>query len=587
MTGTVTKGLALRGDLDLYDGTLAGSRTDSTGGTTSGLRIGDLVDVLSVFGAGDTANQTRATLATATGALGSANVGLALAPGVWAIDDDLTIAANFSIFLPPGGVFNVSAGKTLTIAGVFYRAHGTFSSGSGAVTISGTDVLGGVGSGNTAEYAVDTGASDVYVINPSPTVASYAAGQMFRFRVANGNSGASTLNVSGLGAKAIVQADGATALATGNLTTGQIVTVSYESVGDEFHLTPTEQPVANPAKTDANNVYSKTETWKLGADVTSATALAVNIDGNIFDITGTTTVTSLATKGVGTIAVLQFDSALILTHHASNLVLPDAQNITTAAGDIAVLYEYASGDWRLLSFQRATLGGYTTVVKTYAAGSHTWSKPANLISIVVEAQGGGGGGGGTANPGTTEAGAGAGGGGGGYARKMLLAAALGSSESVTVGAVAAGGSSSNGIIGNASTFAVASGTNIVGNGGGAGKSATGAVGVRVEAGAVGGAATGGDINITGSGTGPAFSMGNDSWGDTGTQALAFSSPGGSGFFGGGGGSSSATETTTTSGGAGTNGGGGGGSSAGDGGGAVTGGAGGAGLVVVTELIKAI
>ena len=159
---------------------------------------------------------------------------------MWAIDDDLTIAANFSIFLPPGGVFNVSAGKTLTIAGVFYRAHGTFSSGSGAVTISGTDVLGGVGSGNTAEYAVDTGASDVYVINPSPTVASYAAGQMFRFRVANGNSGASTLNVSGLGAKAIVQADGATALATGNLTTGQIVTVSYESVGDEFHLTPTQ-----------------------------------------------------------------------------------------------------------------------------------------------------------------------------------------------------------------------------------------------------------------------------------------------------------------------------------------------------------
>lgn len=287
---------------------------------------------------------------------------------------------------------------------------------------------------------------------------------------------------------------------------------------------------------------------------------------------------------------------VVIVHDTGASGTIDGQSaVTLSATNQAVMLTSNGSTWHTSSSHRInTFTGLTTVVKTYAAGSHTWTKPANLISAIIEVQGGGGGGGGTANPGGDEAGAGAGGGGGGYARKMLLAADLGATESVTVGAVAAGGSSSNGIIGNASTFAVASGTNIVGNGGGGGKSAVGAVGVRVEAGAVGGAATGGDINITGSGTGPAFSMGNASWRATdsnldspGTQALAFSSPGGAGFFGGGGGSSSATETTTATGGAGTHGGGGGGSGSGDTGGAVTGGAGGAGLVVVTEFIKVL
>lgn len=353
MTGTVTKGLALRSDLDLYDGTLAGSRTDSTGGTTSGLRIGNTVDVLSVFGSSDVSNQTRATIVTATGALGAQNVGLVFVPGTWTIDDDITVAANFSVFIPPGCVFSVASGKTLTLAGVVYRAHATYAAGSGTLTISGTDVLGGVGAGNTAEYAVDTGSADTYVIAPSPAVAGYVAGQMFRFKVKTLNTGASTLNVSGLGTRNILQADGATALAAGDLVAGQIVTVSYEGVDGEFHLSPTAQPAANPAKTDADNVYSGTETWKLGADVVSATALAVNIDGNIFDVTGTNTVTSLRSKGIGTIITLQFDGVLTLTHHSSDLVLPGAANIITAAGDVATFYEYASTDWRCLSYQRA------------------------------------------------------------------------------------------------------------------------------------------------------------------------------------------------------------------------------------------
>lgn len=97
-----------------------------------------------------------------------------------------------------------------------------------------------------------------------------------------------------------------------------------------------------------------TAIWQKGADVASATALPLLSDGNSVDVTGTTTVTSINSVGVGTWVMLQFDGALILTHHASNLILPGGANITTAAGDHALMYEYASGLWRGAIFERGS-----------------------------------------------------------------------------------------------------------------------------------------------------------------------------------------------------------------------------------------
>ena len=95
--------------------------------------------------------------------------------------------------------------------------------------------------------------------------------------------------------------------------------------------------------------------WSKGADVASATALAVLTDGNYFDVTGTTTITSInTTGGVGTQIKLHFDAACLLTHHATDLILPGGANITTAAGDEAEFIEYASGDYRCTSYTRAT-----------------------------------------------------------------------------------------------------------------------------------------------------------------------------------------------------------------------------------------
>lgn len=106
--------------------------------------------------------------------------------------------------------------------------------------------------------------------------------------------------------------------------------------------------------------------WTLGADAASAGALALGA-GNIFDITGAVTITSIASKGVGSIVVLQFDGALTLTHHATDLILPGAANITTADGDIATLYEYATGDWRCISYTKKALAPGAATTATNAA----------------------------------------------------------------------------------------------------------------------------------------------------------------------------------------------------------------------------
>lgn len=230
---TITKGLIQRADMALYDGkTLTATREDSTGGTLSGLRVGDWVDVLSVYGSGE--NYTYGTVKRAVDAIGSStNVALLFAPGTWTITENLTIPSNLTCFVPAGAVFSVSAGKTLTIAGVLFRMHGTYTGGSGTVTVSGSDILGSTANTGTDVYAVDSGAADAYVITTGASISSYSAGQTFRFKAAITNTGASTINVDAQGVKSITK-NGATALAAGDITADQVYTITYD--GTQFQL---------------------------------------------------------------------------------------------------------------------------------------------------------------------------------------------------------------------------------------------------------------------------------------------------------------------------------------------------------------
>ena len=90
-------------------------------------------------------------------------------------------------------------------------------------------------------------------------------------------------------------------------------------------------------------------------DVASAATTDIGIiNSNFIRVTGTTTITSFGINYKGP-RFVRFAGVLTLTHNGTTLVLPTSANITTAAGDRAIITPIgnpASG-WQVLAYQRA------------------------------------------------------------------------------------------------------------------------------------------------------------------------------------------------------------------------------------------
>lgn len=83
-------------------------------------------------------------------------------------------------------------------------------------------------------YGVDTGGPNAYVVaSPNPPILGYSAGIGVSFTAANTNTGATTVDVQGLGPQAIVHADG-TPLVAGDIIVGAMAIVEYD--GTNFQL---------------------------------------------------------------------------------------------------------------------------------------------------------------------------------------------------------------------------------------------------------------------------------------------------------------------------------------------------------------
>lgn len=91
--------------------------------------------------------------------------------------------------------------------------------------------------------------------------------------------------------------------------------------------------------------------------VTLASAATVDIGAaaaNTISISGSVTITSLGTIAAGARRTLVFQATPVITHNATSLILPGSANITAAAGDVAEFVSLGSGNWRCISYQRAS-----------------------------------------------------------------------------------------------------------------------------------------------------------------------------------------------------------------------------------------
>ncbi|WEF34861.1 hypothetical protein [Pseudoduganella chitinolytica] len=218
----------------------------------------------------------------------------------------------------------------------------------------------------------DSGVANTYVLAPSEPLTEYSTRMIVTFLPANTNGGASTLNISGLGARTIKSVNGA-ALNNGDIMAGQPLVLVYD--GTAFRLTaPTKNYVdqlvvsnafpVNPSdngKLLTNNgtsaFFSDTLSIALnekrGADVaSSATTNLAAATGNYVHVTGSATITAI-TLAAGAERTVTFDDAPVLVNSAA-LILPTAANINVSPGDTAVIRGEGSGAVKVVGYNRAS-----------------------------------------------------------------------------------------------------------------------------------------------------------------------------------------------------------------------------------------
>ena len=168
------------------------------------------------------------------------------------------------------------------------------------------------------------------------TPLSANVGQFLRY-----NAAGNKFDLASVGSSSTASASDATPQDS-SVSAGAAGSNSPYSREDHVHLIPTTVP-----RLATENVYTESEVWAKGSDVSSAATLALGA-GNIFDITGTTDITTITGIGVGTIIILHFDAALTITASTADLVLTGGEDIVTFAGYEIMLYEYAASDWRFV-----------------------------------------------------------------------------------------------------------------------------------------------------------------------------------------------------------------------------------------------
>jgi len=121
-------------------------------------------------------------------------------------------------------------------------------------------------------YAAAGGAANVITLTLSPVLAAYVAGQQVLFKALAVNTGATTININGLGAKNIYY--GGAALSGGEITAGEMFVIAYD--GTQFNLINAFSPLRLTASAHLTSDQS----------IANATMAAISWDAELHDYGG-------------------------------------------------------------------------------------------------------------------------------------------------------------------------------------------------------------------------------------------------------------------------------------------------------------
>jgi hypothetical protein len=229
------------------------------------------------------------------------------------------------------------------------------------------------------------GTADAVTLTYSVAPNAYVQGQKHAFKATANNTGATTVNVNSLGVKNIFKktSAGVAACIGGEIENGDIVEIEYD--GTQFQIVG---QAANAGFAETAGTIASASTVGIGAAA-----------ANYLQITGTTAITAFDTIAAGTRRFLEFAGALTLTHNATSLILPGGASIATAAGDVAIMISEGSGNWRCVSYMKASgaavaatfTAKYTSADATITRGAggtfiHGLGVPPFFVEIVFVCQ---------------------------------------------------------------------------------------------------------------------------------------------------------------------------------------------------------
>ncbi len=189
-----------------------------------------------------------------------------------------------------------------------------FNGTTGKVIKDGLISIGGIQAG-TLIYAADGGGTDAYAITLNPVPAAYVAGMVINFKANTANTTGATLNVNGLGAKAILK-EHDQVLATGDIEAGQFVTVIYDGTQWQMQSQLGQAP-SNPYAVlqDGSPIYGadggSTDTYAITLSpvpaaytvgmVVNFKANTANTGNSTLNVNGLGAIPLVTTSGTGTV----------------------------------------------------------------------------------------------------------------------------------------------------------------------------------------------------------------------------------------------------------------------------------------------